>query len=286
MSNNPHKSILLTGANGFIGSHLFSYLNILNTQVRVLIRNNKSNVSLLDGSSVKKYCLQNKIKTIAHLASMVKRIKSDEDICNEINMAVNLISSLESGGKFIYFSSADVYENSLDILCEHSLISPVNMYAKAKFETELALQKVADMNDIELIILRPSLVYGSGVPKGMFLYDLKQSLIEGKTFFYSSSTITRDFIHVNDVVKAVAKIIRHHEFIGGIYNLSTGIGNSLSNIVEITKEISKRDFLVDRDKLKGSPSSLILNPGKLEKTIKWRPSMQIEKGLKDFFYDE
>ena len=228
MSSSFQEYVLVTGAKGFIGRHVLSYLTYINTPVRSLTRNNKDAISLSDKSLVKKYCLQYKITTIIHLASMVKRIRTNEDIDNEVNIAVNLISSLKSGSKFIYFSTADIYADQNDISCEDSLISPVNKYAEAKLMAELALTEIANTNKIELIILRPSLVYGHGVPDGMFLSDLKQSYKEGKKFSYSSHTIIRDFIHINDVVKAVVKIINHDKYIGGIYNLSTGIGNSFA----------------------------------------------------------
>jgi UDP-glucose 4-epimerase len=282
MSVKNQQPTLVTGSNGFIGKHLFSHLCNQNLMVHECTRNNKEGISFLKKTSISRYCLTNKISTIVHLASMVKKIKSDHDISNEINMGINLISSLKPGSKFIYFSSADVYKKNSALLCEKSPVSPISYYARAKIETEASIQEIADKNDIELIILRPSLVYGSGTPNGMFLSDLKNSKKYGTRFSYSSNHIIRDFIHVSDVTKAVAKIIQHNKNIGGIYNLSTGVGNSLSGIVEMAKEKSEHNFLVTRDSHKSAPSTLILNPNKLKKTIKWQPLIAIEDGLKVF----
>ena len=284
MSNSSQQFTLLTGASGFIGQHLFSHLTDLNYSVIPFIRNQNKDLSLSDFGSVKQYCFERKISSIVHLASMVKNIKSPRDIDNEVSMAVTLLSALKPGGKFIYFSTADVYADTSDILCEDSLLGPSNAYAKAKLKAEKALIKLATLKGVDLVILRPSLVYGSGVPAGMFLADLLQSLRDGVHFYYSSRPIVRDLIHVYDVASAVAEILSQEKHVGGIYNLSTGIGNSLSDIVEMVKCISGCELSVQRDVSKGVGAShtIVLNPKKLQMAINWYPSVSIGMGLRDF----
>ena len=277
---------LLTGANGFIGQYLVSWLTDRKWNILPFMRYQNKGVILSDSDSVRKYCSKYQISSIIHLASMVKAIKSYADIEDEVNMAVNLCSALKPGDKFIFFSTADVYAGVDKSLSENSILRPATPYAKAKLQAEKALLKLTEINGVDLVILRPSLVYGPGAPDGMFLGDLLKALHDGEPFSYSSQLIVRDFIHVNDIASAVAEILSQKGHIGGIYNVSTGVGHSLADVVEMVKGILGYEFSLQRDASKGLgvSESIVLNPQKLQMTVNWYPSVSIDTGLKDFFH--
>lgn len=285
MREKEQQSTLVTGASGFIGQHVFSYLKNLDFNLVAFDRNDLKTPSLFDLHSLKQYCLEKEISAIVHLASRVKNIRSNHDIDDEVSIAVNLLSTLKPGCLFIYFSTADVYADSSDILHEDSCLNPSSAYSKAKSKAEKELVNLASLNGVSLVILRPSLVYGSGLPAGMFLSDLSKSLSDGLTFSYSSRPIVRDLIHVHDVASAVAKILRQKNTTTGIYNLSTGIATSLSEIVRKVESIIGRELSTQRDASKGfgSPRVIVLNSQRLQTEIDWCPSVSIENGLKDFF---
>jgi len=138
---------------------------------------------------------------------------------------------------------------------------------------------------IDLILLRPSLVYGPDSPPGMFLSDLYESIKNSTVFSYSSESINRDFINILDLCSAIFKIITHPEKLCGIYNLSTGIGTSLEDIVNLVHKDIERGLVIERNSFseKSANPYLVLSSDKLQKSIDWKPMISPVIGLRAMF---
>lgn len=275
--------ILITGASGFIGRNLVAFLD--NQGKASVSFSRELGVSLLDQSSLHNYFSNQNFSSVVHLASKVKGIKTFEDIKSETQMAINALSLLSSGSRFIYISSADIYDDCETPLVESSAVAPSNCYAVAKFQSEKALRIEASKRGVELVILRPSIVYGPDTPPGMFLSDLYESVTSSSIFVYSPDTIIRDFIHVSDVCCAIHRLIISKNDVSGVYNLSTGIGTSLDSIVCFIRTHIKKDIKTDRCKESDNKVSpcLVLNSKKMQNSIPWKPAIPIGVGLREIF---
>jgi len=171
--------ILVSGANGFIGRALCSHLSLLGHEVVPVVRsicgikneqiicNNSSWISVLRGCD-----------TVIHLAGLTYVVKKEKIYSEKIFQTVNVNLTLELArqavqagvGRFIFMSTIKVNGESTDLGCSFSSDSPTkpqDLYAKSKWEAEQGLKLISKNAGLDVVIIRPPIVYGPGV-KGNF----------------------------------------------------------------------------------------------------------------------
>lgn len=173
-------SILITGANGFIGNSICDYLLKRNFDIIGIVRdhNFRNNdikikfVKTINNQTNWKELLK-KIDIVIHTAGMAglaNRIEKSVENLNQINVwgTINLAKQAVENGvkKFIYISSAQVHgeiTNASDLISIDSPYNPKSYYAMSKVEAEKGLQTLRKKSNMDIIIVRPPLVYGYGV---------------------------------------------------------------------------------------------------------------------------
>ena len=179
------NSILITGANGFIGSALCTYLAKQNLKVVRLIRNKKKfNMKILDTRTIEsidqntnwKTYLKD-IDTIIHTAGYSSfPSKNNNSKSNLYN--VNVLGTLRLAEqavkckvkRLIYISSIKVHgENTKSGMRfnNNSEYNPQDEYALSKVKTEIGLEKIRAKTSLDIVIIRPPLVYGKGVKSNL-----------------------------------------------------------------------------------------------------------------------
>lgn len=172
--------LLITGANGFIGRGLCAYLSNKNIQVIPVVRRPcdlpNSIVLSADDETGWMQALQG-CDTIVHLAGQALTKKNDEAALlaldrNNVDFAVLMCSRAIKAGvhRFVYLSTAKVHGESTNLgksFAPEDMLAPQDAYAVSKSKAEQKLQDLVRNSNIELVIIRPPLVYGAGV-KGNF----------------------------------------------------------------------------------------------------------------------
>ncbi|MEL0630291.1 SDR family oxidoreductase [Psychromonas aquatilis] len=181
------KKIFITGANGFVGRLLASTMALDNTAT--ILRSTRSNTCNDGDISVdfsKAFNIANhlsEVDVIIHCAARVHVMNDNADDPLAAFRAVNTQGTLrlaqqaaESGVKrFIFISSIKVNGESTEIgrpFTPHDNHIPVDPYGLSKYEAEAGLREIAQQSGMEVVIIRPPLVYGPGV-QGNFLSMLK-----------------------------------------------------------------------------------------------------------------
>ena len=172
--------IAITGADGFIGSHLFKYLLKKGIKARKINRSGDDNSIAIGNLSSKTdwfIALEN-IETLVHCASIpnfVNKGTSSIDELNEVNIEAtrNMAEQASKMGvKRIIFISTIKVNGEVTLknqkFNELSKPNPQEPYAISKFEAENILKSISQKNNIELLIIRSPIVYGEFV-KGNFL---------------------------------------------------------------------------------------------------------------------
>jgi len=180
---NKHKergvNILVTGATGFLGGHLFSTLQSTENKVTALLRSENSLftdsaiVTTIDKNSNFSAALTN-VNVVIHCAARV-HIMNDASTnpleeFREVNTygTLNLAQQAAVAGvkRFIFISSIKVNGESTELespFRADDKFIPVDPYGLSKYEAEVGLRKIAEETGIEVVIIRPPLVYGQGV---------------------------------------------------------------------------------------------------------------------------
>ena len=207
------RKYLVTGATGFVGSHLLGLLRTINCDVRLLARSNVDNYETiicdLLSDSIPNKAFES-IDTVFHLAGFAHDIREPSKVSNlyrSINVAATVglaRSAVQSGVKrFVFISSVKAGgHGSCDRgASESDRTYPEGVYGETKLEAETELLKIAEESDMHVSIIRPSLVYGPGVKGNL---RLMQSGIKSGWFPPLPETGNkRSMIHVDDLVRAM-----------------------------------------------------------------------------------
>jgi nucleoside-diphosphate-sugar epimerase len=133
--------------------------------------------------------------------------------------------------RFIYMSSVKVYgEGNAVAYTEHDRPRPADAYAISKYEAEQLLQEINDKTDLEVVVLRPPLVYGPHV-KANFLQLLKV-VDMGIPLPFANVRNQRSLIFLGNLIDAIVLCIDHPKAAGKTYLLSDGVDTSTPELIK------------------------------------------------------
>jgi len=223
--------VFVTGASGFIGRNLVPRLTAAGHRVTALLLPNESacdfdgvasvrgDVTWADGVTG---CAEG-CDAVVHLAAAVgygqtmarcRRINRDgsENVAREAVRA--------GARRFVQLSSVSVYGRSSGrpIAEDAPLRKTGDPYGDTKIEAEELLRRFAARGEIDLTLLRPTVIYGPGDDK--FLPKLAENLRSGRARIIGSGENRVDALHVDDAVDFIARVLVDERAVGGTYNLN------------------------------------------------------------------
>jgi UDP-glucose 4-epimerase len=284
-------NILITGSAGFIGKHLFESLvkssehNILGVDI-IPSKSPYSQVcDIRNYRELESIALNHKPQVIAHLAAQAYIPKSFTDPLEdaEINIigTINVVRlARKFDSKIVYLSSAAVYGNppSLPVSEEHP-VKPVSPYGLSKLTSEEYIKLLLPPG--KYAIFRPSSIYGvqEGKRHGPVNSLIYSIIKQGYCEVTGSGEQTRDFIHVNDVARAIKLAINGK--LAGTYNLGTGTEHSINQLLTLIQSILNRSFQVKRlPEMNGEIYRSWLNVEKLRRAG-FEAKIGLKEGLKE-----
>ena len=243
------SKVLVTGATGFVGKALCKKLLTGGWPVVGTYRTDCSVKKLPVG--IEKTWIKsigpntdwqealNGIDTVIHLAARV-HVLGDRagDAITEyrrVNVAgtnhLAQTAAFMGVRRFIYMSSVKVYGegNAVDYT-EHDSPMPTAPYAISKYEAEQLLQEINDKTGLEVVVLRPPLVYGPHV-KANFLQLLKV-VDMGIPLPFANVKNQRSMIFLGNLIDAIVLCIDHPKAAGKTYLLSDGVDTSTPELIQ------------------------------------------------------
>lgn len=208
--------VLVTGANGYIGRALCSLLKLRHFEVVQVVRTRgvATQVEVGEiGPDTGWGDYVNGCDTVIHLAARVHILNEHESDALHAFRRVNVEGSVALAKaaaaacvkRFVFISSVGVHGATTkpgSVLSEDLIPSPHNAYTISKLEAELALAKIAEATGMELVVIRPPLVYGPNAP-GNFRV-LKQWILHGVPLPFASVRNRRSLIALDNLVDFIA----------------------------------------------------------------------------------
>ncbi len=308
-----NKKILVTGGAGFIGSHLVPQL--LEKGYSVVVIDNLSSGKMENLYSVQsnpnflfklgdireKNAIDEALRevyAIVHLAALIDVSASvtDPSKTHDINVTgtLNVLqeAALNKIKKLVFASSTAVYgETTLLPVKEDTVLKPISPYAASKVAGEAYCNAFASCYGFSSIALRFFNVYGlrneyspySGVIT-KFLRKIEQGeelVVEG------DGEQTRDFIHVNDVVRAIILALEIGVPENEVFNVCTGVPTSINQLVDALKKVTGKKISVTHGPPRlGDIRSSYGNPSKAIEQLKFRSKIDLFHGLVQLYKTE
>lgn len=295
-----NKKVLITGHNGFIGKHLCSKLITDGFSVVGIGRNSNKNYEykflsfendISDKILVSKIIKENNPEIIVHLAGGSSKYSSYDNFYDHIDLeqrsAFNIIDAalrLPNLEKFIFIGTCEEYGCIKAPFLESSQELPNTFYGLAKLSISRFLQSLSRLNDFPLVILRPTIVYGPGQHKKMFISDLINHLLSNQVFDMSAGMQTRDFVYIDDLIRSILCAISAKDCNGEIINISSSIPVLIKDLArEIEFQIyGNRTDLINygaKGYRNGEALDYYADNSKAKKLLDWVPEISLAEGL-------
>ncbi len=297
------KNILVTGGAGFVGSHIVDKLSP-ESKVTVLdnlssgslsnLEKSKDRITFIKGDILDRELLKGivaEVEFVFHLAASVGNVKSIEDpqFDMEVNIkgTINLLEAcLKSNIKrFVYSSSGAIFGEAkyLPVDEDHPL-NPESPYGVSKLAAEKYCFAYYKVHGLPITALRYFNAYGprqggSRYPNVIALFF--QRIREGKPLtIFGDGKQTRDFIFVDDIVKANILAATHPTAVGEIFNIATGRENDVNKIVTIINRLSsQKNRVIYTDSRAGEVKHSRANIEKARRILGYNPEINLEEGL-------
>ncbi|MEW6684717.1 MAG: NAD-dependent epimerase/dehydratase family protein [Candidatus Edwardsbacteria bacterium] len=292
---------MVTGGAGFIGSHLVDGLLKRGFEVSVIDNLSTGKIENLNSeakffkedicsSQIHKIFKEERPDYLFHLAAQIDVRKSVENpfFDAQVNIlgTLNLLkAALDAGTKKIVFASSGgvIYGQTEDIPTpEGNPLAPISPYGIAKLAGEIYLKFYAETYDLPYIILRYANVYGPrqdplGEAGVVAIFSL--AMLKGeKVILYGYGKLERDYVFVEDVVKANILALENQK--NGVFNIGTAKGTSVEELFQLMKKITGFEGEVEyREARSGELERSCLSFKQAQRIFGWSPKTELETGL-------
>mgnify|MGYP001288765658 CR=1 FL=1 len=305
--NNLSK-VLVTGADGFIGSHLTEILASKGFRVRALVQYNSfgsygwldnskylEDIEVVMGDIRDPYFVQNLVKNIDiifHLAALIAipySYKAAQSyIETNINGTLNLMEACRDNEvkRIIHTSTSEVYGTArfVPINEEHPLQAQ-SPYSASKIGADAIAFSFFKSFNLPLTIARPFNTYGPRQSSRAVIPTIISQLLSGKSNLKLGSLHpTRDFNYVSDTCEGFLELAESKNAIGETFNIGSGKEISIKELVNTISEIIGTNPKVECDDKRIRPAlsevdRLLCDNKKITKITKFKPKISLKEGL-------
>lgn len=296
-------NFLITGAAGFLGSHLANHLVREGHQVRGLDDLSAGDPEALSPEVIftrgdvndrpKLWTLLQEVDCVYHLAARVSVPESvlypREYNATNVGGTVSLMEAMRDVGvrRVVFISSGAVYgDQNVQPLKETAIPNPRSPYAVSKLAAEYYVRTIGDLWGIETVCLRVFNAYGPGqrLPPShapVIPYFLKQLLRGGTIVMHGQGTQTRDYVYVDDVVSAMISASTAPDINHLVINIGSGTETSVRDLVRLIMEITglKAEAL-QNPRTDPGVSRMCADLSLAREKLGYTPRISLEQGLR------
>ncbi|MEI8596271.1 NAD-dependent epimerase/dehydratase family protein [Photobacterium sp. Hal280] len=208
------------GGSGFVGSHLVETLKLQGHDVFIPKRNDES-------------VFRKELGTVVYCSGCGDCKNTPMDVLSANTELLAKVLKYGDFSRLVYLSSTRVYMNNQDsdevtdvVICSDDNRRLFNI-------TKLCSEELALKSGRDVVIVRPSNIYGVALNSPLFLPSIARNAVKtGKIDMYITPEYTKDYVSVEDVVEAIIYLSNAESAIGQIVNIASGYNTSASKIAE------------------------------------------------------
>lgn len=298
--------VLVTGASGFIGAALCRELLARGHAVRAAVRRPAGpgeipaaaqQVAIADlAADFDRRALLDGVDVVVHLAGIAHRGAPEAEL-RRVNVEATVRLAQAAAGlarRFVFMSSVKVHgEDSADgMYTETHPTRPEDAYGRSKLEAERLLGDAAARGGVELVLIRPPLVYGPGV-KANFLRLLRW-IDSGVPLPFASLHNRRRLIFLDNLVDAISRCVEHPGA-SGPFLVSDDEIVSTPELISRAARVLERParlfpfptealrlagaFAGRGDEIRRLTGNLVIDPSRARRALEWHPPRTLDEGL-------
>ncbi len=310
------STVLVTGAAGFIGSHLCEALLAAGQRVvgldnfdpyysparkrRNLAAALQSEAFRLVEGDVRDQGLlarlfeEHQPEAVAHLAARpgVRASLADPLGYAQVNVQGTIgllaVSARAGVSRFVYTSSSSVYGAGLLPFEEDQPPSPLSPYAVAKYAGELYCRTFHGLYDLPVVCLRLFTVYGPRMRPDLAVAKFARALLAEEALpIYGDGTAARDFTYVADAVAAIQAALgdqgEQAARVGAVLNIGSGVATTVQELVGLLEEATgRRARLHFEPPAAGEVACTCASIERARRLLAWQPHTDLREGVAQF----
>ncbi|MBT1624266.1 UDP-glucose 4-epimerase GalE [Curtobacterium flaccumfaciens pv. oortii] len=315
--NDCPKTVLVTGGAGYIGSHVARVLRSRGDRVIVVDDLSTGSPRRLDAplevqldlaapeavDVLRRSLSRHGVTDVVHLAAMKQVGESMQRPTHyfdrNVGGLVHLLSAMEHAGvdRLVFSSSAAVYgQTTAPLVDEDHPCAPSNPYGQSKLVGEWMTENAARAWGLRAANLRYFNVAGTGWPEladdgiaNLIPIVLRAALrgepvpVFGTDLATPDGTCVRDFVHVHDLALAHVAALDHVAAEPGVgaFNIGTGSGTSVRQVVDIARVVTGIDIAVRESPARaGDPQIVVADPSRANRVLGWSASRSADGAIR------
>ena len=297
--------VLVTGAGGFIGSHVVRRLLAEGEEVHALLRDEAKaerlaglgglrrwTGDLSDCAALEKCLKGTRPERIFHCAgvSRARHMSGWEPVreAQRVNVdgLVNLLEAVSISGapvrSLIRLGGLEEYGSGPAPFVESQREAPRSAYSASQVAGTHLLQALQPTLPFAAVTLRPALIYGPGQSTDFMIPALIGALLAGRPFPLTEGRQRRDLLHIDDLVTAMLTASTKDGLGGEVINVATGVARQVRTVARAIGRITGRMQLLRFGELPERPNDIADLRGdssKAERLLGWRSAIPLARGL-------
>jgi NAD dependent epimerase/dehydratase len=303
------RRVAVTGAGGFIGSHLVEALVEAGAEVRAMVRYNArddrgalawADQALVDEAEIVAGDVRSPesvveaiggSEVVLHLAAQIAIPYSyvDPRTFFETNVlgTVNVVQACRAKGveRMVHTSTSEVYGTALEVpITEDHRLGAQSPYAASKIGADQVTSSFSRAYGLPATIVRPFNVYGPRQSARALIPTIVSQALRGETVSLGALEPRRDFTYVTDTVRGILELANTEDALGETVQLASGHELSVEELVEEIGRVMDRELVVERDEARVRPEQsevmrLVGSAERARRLAGWEPNVPLADGL-------
>lgn len=302
------KRVLVTGAGGFIGSHLTERLVELGATVRAFVhyRSNgswgwldqspyKEELEVLAGDITDRDCVREAVKdqaVVFHLAAFIAIPYSYRTPASFVNANItgtlNILQAAREHGveRLLQTSTSEVYGTARSCpISEAHALHGQSPYAATKIGADKLAEAFYCSYHLPVVVVRPFNTFGPRQSSRAIIPTIITQCLRETTVRLGNLTPTRDLNYVSDTVDGFLKAAGPTEAVGRTFNLGSGRETSMEELARMIAGLMGKAIEIEQDDARVRPEHseverLVADSRAAREVLGWQPAVSLEEGLK------